>query len=130
VSFERNASGRDNRGTWSRKEEEYMADFDLVARRHLDKAHYRVFRYHFLLGASWKVCCERLRLDRGNFYHAIYRVERQLGKAYIETQPYALYPPRDYFVMRLNKPVEVTRKEPQSAGPTGRPRIWVERLAG
>ena len=53
VSFERASGGRTNRVTWSRKEEEYMADFTLVSRRVLDVWHYRLFRFHFLLGADW-----------------------------------------------------------------------------
>ena len=106
-----------------------MADFALVARRHLDQAQYRIFRYHFLLGASWKICCQRLGLERGNFYHAVYRIESKLGKAFAETEPYALYPPRDYFVTRLAKPVEAIRRKPAREG-GGEPRIWVERLAG
>lgn len=83
-----------------------MADFELVSRRHLEEWHYRVFRFHFLLGADWKLCCRRLGMDRGNFYHAVYRIEERLGKVFSELEPYALYPPRDYFVMRLPGPVQ------------------------
>jgi hypothetical protein len=91
---------------WSRPEEEYMADFVLVSKRHLDEWHYRVYNYHFLLGADWKMCCKRLGLSRGNFYHAVYRIEEKLGQVFFELEPYALYPPRDYFVVRLPGPIK------------------------
>ena len=49
--------GKEGRRSYSRKKEEYMADFYLVSRRELDALEFRVFRYHFLLGADWKLCC-------------------------------------------------------------------------
>lgn len=100
VSFERNPRGQSGRGAWGRKEEEYIADFELISRRALDPFHYRIFRYHFLLGADWKLCCRRMGVDRGTFFHALYRIEEKLGRAFYETEPYALYPPSDYFVAR------------------------------
>lgn len=89
--------GLEGRRSYSRKREEYMADFCLVARRTLDDAEYRLFRFHFLLGADWKLCCRRLHTDRGNFFHDLYRIERKLGRTFAELQPYPLYPVGDYF---------------------------------
>ena len=106
VSYERASSGKSHRGTWSRKEEEYVADFELLSRRTLDEAHYKLFRYHFVLGADWKLCMRKLGISRGNFFHAIYRIEEWLGKAFYEVEPYALYPPRDYFAFRSIEPVQ------------------------
>ncbi len=80
--------------------EEYIADFELVSRRHLDDFHHRIFRYHFLLGADWRLCGRRLAMGRGNFYHAVYRIEQHLGRIFYELEPYPLYPPRDYFAVR------------------------------
>ena len=51
VCYERASSGKSHRGTWSRKEEEYIADFELLARRTLDDVHYKIFRYHV---AQWR----------------------------------------------------------------------------
>ncbi len=82
---------------YDRKGEEYVADFQLIARRHLDSQDIKLFRYHFVLGADWKLCCSRLGLDRGTFFHAIYRIQRKLGKAFRETQPYPLFPVYEYF---------------------------------
>jgi hypothetical protein len=100
VTFDRNPRGRSGRGSWGRKDEEYIADFELISRRTLDPFHYRIFRWYFLLGADWKLCSRRLGMDRGLLFHAIYRIEEKLGKAFYETEPYALYPPNDYFVAR------------------------------
>lgn len=89
--------GRARPGTWGRKDEEYIADFCLVARRVLDEFEYRLFRYHFLLGADWRLCSRRLGIDRGNFFHAIYRIEAKLGRTFREIEPYPLFPLDEYF---------------------------------
>jgi hypothetical protein len=89
--------GRGGRVTWGRKDEEYVADFCLVSRRALDDFEYRIFKYHFLLGADWKLCSRRLDIDRGNFFHAVYRIEQKLGRTYRELKPYALFPLDEYF---------------------------------
>ena len=89
--------GRQRPLTWGRKDEEYIADFCLVARRNLEDFEHRLFRYHFLLGADWKLCCRRLGLERGNFFHAIYRIEQKLGRVFRELEPYALFPLDEYF---------------------------------
>ncbi|MEZ5402752.1 MAG: hypothetical protein R2729_23960 [Bryobacteraceae bacterium] len=83
--------------SWDRREEEYIADFCIVARRNLDGIESKIFRYHFLLGADWKLCCRRLNMDRGTFFHAVYRIQQRLGKVFRELTPYALYPVEDYF---------------------------------
>ncbi len=89
--------GRERSFSWGRKDEEYMADFVLVSQRVLSEEDFRVFRFHFVLGADWKLCCRRLGIDRGNFFHAIYRIEQELGRAYRELEPYGLFPLDEYF---------------------------------
>jgi hypothetical protein len=84
-------------GGWGRKEEEYVADFCLIAKRTLTEDEYRIFRFHFLLGADYRLCCRQLRMDRGTFFHTVYRIQRKLGRAFGETQPYPLYPLNEYF---------------------------------
>jgi hypothetical protein len=83
--------------TYARKREEYMADFCLISRRVLDDFEYRLFRNYFLLGADWKLCGRQMGMDRGTLFHAIYRVEKTLGKAFAETEPYGIYPLDEYF---------------------------------
>jgi hypothetical protein len=82
---------------FGRKREEYSADFCLVARRCLDDLDYAVFTWHFVMGADWRLCCRRLRIDRGTVFHAIYRIEQTLGRAFGEIKPYGLWPLSEYF---------------------------------
>ena len=89
--------GKNRPSTWGRKDEEYIADFTLVTRRTLTEEEHKLFRFHFILGADWKLCSRKLEIDRGTFFHSVYRVEQKLGKAFRELQPYALYPLDDYF---------------------------------
>jgi hypothetical protein len=89
--------GKDHRGAWGLKNEEFAADFCLVSKRTLSASEYRVLRCHFLLGADWKLCCIKLRMDRGTFFHAVYRIEQKLGRVFRELEPYALFPVDDYF---------------------------------
>lgn len=95
-SIEKTRDGK-RRSTYGRKSSEFIADFCLIARRTLKPDDYRVFQLRFLLGLPWKPCCEKLDLDRGNFYHAVYAVEKKLGNAFATTEPYALYPLDEYF---------------------------------
>src|SRR5581483_9700255 len=85
-------NGRDRRRSYSRKREEFVADFTLVVKRTLNEAEYRLFRYHFLLGANWKLCSRALHMDRGSFFHEVYRIENKLGQTFAELEPFALYP--------------------------------------
>lgn len=89
--------GRDGKRVWSRKDEEYVADFTLVARRSLSEADYQIFKYHFLLGADWKMCCGKLKMARGNFFHSVNRIQSKLGRVYRDVEPYALFPLSEYF---------------------------------
>lgn len=96
ISLEPHA-GRQRASSWGRKDEEYIADFCLVARRTLNEFEHRLFRIHFLLGADWNLCTQKLGIDRGNFFHAVYRIEQKLGRVFRELEPYALFPLDEYF---------------------------------
>ncbi len=80
-----------------------MADFCLVSRRVLDDFEYQLFRYHFLLEADWKLCCRQLKMDRGNFFHSIYRIQQKLGRTFAELQPYPLFPLSEYFAGLIHR---------------------------
>lgn len=97
VRIEHVSKGSESRQTWGMKSEEYMADFYLVTRRALTASEFKLFRFHFLLGADWKLCTRRLGMDRGSFFHEVYRIEQKLGRVYRELAPYALYPLDEYF---------------------------------
>jgi hypothetical protein len=96
ISLEANPGGH-RKAVWSRKNEEYIADFCLVSRRVLNDFEYRLFKAHFLLGADWRLCCRKMGMDRGNFFHEVYRIQQRLGRVYRELQPYGLYPLDEYF---------------------------------
>ena len=96
VSLEANP-GRQRKCVWGWKNEEYAADFCLVSQRTLDERQYKLFKYHFLLGADWKLCCRKLGIDRGTFFHEVYRIEEKLGKTFRELEPHALFPVDQYF---------------------------------
>ena len=87
----------DGRWVWGRKDEEYSADFCLVSRRTLTAPEFKIFRLYYLDDADWRLCCARLGMDRGNFFHSVYRIEQKLGRIFRELQPYALYPLDEYF---------------------------------
>jgi hypothetical protein len=74
-----------------------MADFCIVSRRTLEERENLVFRYHFLLGADWKLCCRQLNIDRGTYFHLVYSIEKRLGRVFAELAPYPLYPVAEYF---------------------------------
>jgi hypothetical protein len=76
---------------------EYRADFELLAWRTLDPWHQELFVRHFLQGQEWTRCIGPLRTDRGQFWHAVFRVERLMGRAAVEMEPYPLYPFGAYF---------------------------------
>jgi hypothetical protein len=82
---------------WGRKDEEYVADFLALTKRSLNEEEYRIFRMHYLLGANWRMCCQRLSVDKGQFFHIVYRIEQKVGRVFKETQPYALYPVDEYY---------------------------------
>jgi hypothetical protein len=105
VSLQR-ISGRSSRLTWGRKDEEYVADFYLVSKRHLDDTEFQVFKFHFLYGADWKLCCRKFNLDRGNFFHAVYRIQQKLGRVFRELAPYSLYPLDEYFNGALRREIK------------------------
>ena len=94
--------GKDQKMTYARLDEDYIVDFSNVSRRTLDNFDYNIFRYHFLLGANWRLCCRQLKIDRGEYFHAVYRLQHKLGRVFRELQPYGLYPISDYFSGKLD----------------------------
>ena len=114
--------GQDRRPVWGRKDEEYIADFCLVSRRILDEFEYRIFRFHFLLGAEWRLCCRQLKMDKGDFFHSVYRIQQKLGRAFRELTPYPLFPLDEYFgaVVRKELSREATNVLRMPAAPTKR----------
>jgi hypothetical protein len=98
------------RMTWGRKDEEYIADFYLVTKRSLTADEWKLFNAHFLMGADWRLCTRQLGMEKGAFYHEIYRIESLLGQVYRELQPYSLYPLDEYFAGRTENDWPVQKK--------------------
>ncbi len=90
-------SMRANRKTYSFKAVEYVADFDIIARRTLSERQRRILYDHILGDWRARELAPRLGLDRGNFFHEVYRIMANLGRAFAETKPYPLYPVGQYF---------------------------------
>lgn len=109
-------AGKDNRISYGRKTEEYIADFCLVSKNALTSLEYDIFRFHYLLGADWKLCSWRLQLDRGTFFHLIYKIEQKLGRVFRELQPHSLFPLDEYFggTMRNDRPAVALIPKPPS----------------
>jgi hypothetical protein len=107
VRLEKLIDGKDSKQSWAMKDQEYMADFMIVTRRSLSADEYRLFSFHYLLGADWKLCCKRLNMERGDFFHELYRLQQRLGRVYRELEPYALFPLDEYFggTVRTKGPV-------------------------
>jgi len=96
VGLER-AGGPSGYRLYSRKRQEYTADFALVAHRSLALKEYDLFRLHFLGRDEWRACCCALGVDRGTFFHRVYSITEQLGRIFAELRPYPLYPVATYF---------------------------------
>lgn len=89
------------------KRAEYAADFIMLARRAL--AHrpveLAVFEAYHVADLEWLAAVPRVNrilhlprpLNRGSFFHAVYRAEGLIGAAIVSTRPYSLFPPRQYF---------------------------------
>lgn len=92
-------AGRTSAG-FHRPKEDFACDFELMARRALSPREQRLFRMHFQRRLEWQQCAPVLGMDRGTFYHAVYRIERILGWVYSEVKPYPLFPPADYYQMQ------------------------------
>jgi hypothetical protein len=82
---------------YGQRDAEYRADFELIAKRTLTAADWKIFNVYFLCDYPWRACVGHLGLERGFFFHRVYMIEEKLGMAFRETKPYGLFPLGDYF---------------------------------
>lgn len=75
---------------------EFVADFERAVARALTPARRKLFELHFAGGLAWYDCLAKLRLDRGQFFHEVYRVEEAIGAECLK----GLYPLDQYFGVR------------------------------
>jgi hypothetical protein len=66
-------------------------DFELAAARSLKASDLSIFKLHFVAGGDWRSCCKALHLDRGDFFHAVYRVEETTGRALLARGIFPLF---------------------------------------
>lgn len=94
-----NSIGGFQRTMYSRPNEEFVADFEIVSRNFLadTPVELEIFRHHFVHGKDWRYCCKRIGIDRGSFFHKVYKIEQDLGTIFVELQPFPLYTVDDYF---------------------------------
>lgn len=81
---------------------EFSADMDSLARRCFaaNPKSLRLYREYHLQDSGWKSVARLLKLDRGNFFHLVYKVEAALGKMYFENE---LFPIDKYTGVKLWK---------------------------
>jgi hypothetical protein len=109
--------GKDHKMTYARLDEDYIADFCQVSRRALDNFDYNIFRNHYLLGADWRLICRQMNIDRGTYFHALYRIQYKLGRVYRELQPYSLFPISEYFAGKADRRSVVIMPSPRKRKP-------------
>lgn len=72
----------------------FRADFHLAARAVLPQREWAAFELHFFEGADWRACARALDLDRGNFWHWVYRAEERTGAELVRRR---IFPLGEYF---------------------------------
>jgi hypothetical protein len=97
VCLDRTGSGRINHMYFSRKSEEYTADFYLMCRRTLTPAEWTIFKFRYLLGADTALCARRLATTVQALSVRCYHIEVKLGYAFRDTVPFGLWPLDQYF---------------------------------
>lgn len=73
---------------------EFGADIDLIAKRALKPMQYFIFTRYHIWGLLWYSVCDKVKMNRGNFFHTVYGIEALLGRALMETD---MFPPHKYF---------------------------------
>jgi hypothetical protein len=102
---------------YSRKKEEYAADFCLIGRRSLEGEEYNLFRYFYLLRADHRMCQRRLNMDATRFHRTLRNIQEKLGRAFADQQPYGIYPLDEYF-HQVNRASVTPRRPVGSASNT------------
>jgi hypothetical protein len=83
--------------SWSMPQQEFRTDVELIVKRVLNDLERKIFDLRLVREYDWQRCTRHLGIDRGLFHHTLYRVEAKLGRAFLESEPFALYPLYRYF---------------------------------
>jgi hypothetical protein len=60
-------------------------------------------------------------IDRGTYFHSLYRLQHKLGRVFRELQPYGLYPVSEYFASKLDKSTLAVMPVPRKPKPVQPP---------
>jgi len=77
--------------------ENFLADFEGVAKRNLTESKLKVFRARIVKELSEAQTMRSLKITKETLDHLTYQMEVQLGRIYHELEPFALHPPFRYF---------------------------------
>ncbi len=85
------------------RQSEWLADVQLLAMRALagNELNQTIYRLGCVEDRDFRVVCAKLGLSRGNYFHAVYRVKVSVGRAWLETKPYGVFPLDQYFSLDL-----------------------------
>lgn len=83
--------------SYGRRNEEFIADFEAISRRTLDAEELELLHLYFFQNKDWKYCADKMNSNRGNIFHMVYTIQEKLGRAFRETEPYAIFPIDEYF---------------------------------
>lgn len=86
--------------SWSRPNEEFLADVQLCAKRALSPSDYRLYVMHVVEGLTYRQCLKPLGLDRIGFNVAYNRIVRNVAAEFARSK---VWPVSQYFPSR--KPV-------------------------
>ncbi|MCC7497335.1 MAG: hypothetical protein IT160_07145 [Bryobacterales bacterium] len=76
---------------------DFRADFETTVKRTLTARQWRIFTLYFVSEIDWPAIAAELGMDRGQFFHEVYRIEAKLGRRLAELEPYSLFPIGRYF---------------------------------
>ncbi len=80
---------------------EFLADFDIAARKCLAKEDLLILEHHFIQRGEWKRGLALTKLNRGDYYHRVYAVAERMGGYLATLKPFALYPTPAYLAQRV-----------------------------
>jgi hypothetical protein len=84
-NFEYQPGSGETAVTYDRKDEEFSADFVLIAKRHLEPQEIPALPLSFPARSRLEnSAAPGCTCPRGLFFHAVYRIQQKLGKAYRE----------------------------------------------
>jgi hypothetical protein len=90
-------AARDNRQSFDLPLVEFCVDVERVARLTMNRLQWEVFRGRHIDELDSKTISRRLGLSTTHYFQHLYRAEFLAGKAFVRTEPYALYPTSSYF---------------------------------